>query len=337
MTTTLPASRSGRGLTIASRVFGFAIALGGLALALRFGDDALGDANAFWKGLPYFLGPAITAGLIVVAGDVGRAAEASVPRWQRAAGVLALAGLFALALKASDARLTQGGGETGAWGFLKAILPASSALLLLLAAPDLSLRGTSRAALGLVAGLLTVAVGVAVGLHDASRAPAWQFWAFLGSVIGPAAGGLLLITAALVDQAARPVLIRWWTCAVAALIVAGALAHSIWLADLAPENGAWIGLANLASRLSLALLILIVGRSIAPAAAVAAAVVIGAALVAHAVWFTSTFDDPAVSTLWTWLLLATSSLATPVLALFLSFWLWYRAAVAQTSSRRGRA
>ena len=306
-------------LTLASRVFGIAIAAGGLAVALKFADDGLGDAGAFWNGLAMLLGPAILGGLVILAGDAAPKRGLSTPRWQTLLGAVALLAILALALKASDTRILYAGGETGVWGFLRVMSAWSPlAVLLLLANPGLSFPNRRQAIFGLAAGLLTIVVALAIGAHAASRTPISGFWQLVGAVMAPGALGLLLVMAArdYLPLNRRQVQVLPW--AAAGLVFIAVLAYSIWLADYAAQDGFWIGLGNLATRLTLVLLILLVARSIPPFAGIASAIAISLALCAYAVWWTSSAQTGgSTGDIWIWLLIATTSGSFAVLATFL--------------------
>ena len=317
-----------RPLTLAARVSGAAIALGGLAMALRFADDTLGDAGAFWNGLAILLGPVILGGLIILAGDATSERPLSTPRWQKFLGAVALVAVLALALKATDTRMIQSGGETGVWGLTHTMahgLPM--AILLFVASPGLTFTSRTRAFFGLAAGVVTIVAALLLGVHaSSSRLPFPWFWLFLGSASSPATLGLLLITASLDRLPPSPAFIGWlkiqpsnrrqtlaFATSAAGLAIIAAVAYSIWLADNAPQDGFWFGLGNLAWRLSLPLLILAVARVIPSIAGIAAAIAIYLALAAHAIWLGSYAD----ASIWWWLLIATSSGAYAVLAVFL--------------------
>lgn len=309
--------QSNRTVALAARVSGIAIAAGGLGLALRLAGDALGDAGVYWNGLAILLGPAIVGGLVVLAGDATAERASGTPRWQKVAGALALIGVLALALKASDSRMIQAGGEIGAWGFLRVVaLWLPLAMLLLLSNPGLAFPSRPLAVFGLIAGTLTILMAVLISLHTASQAPTWRFWTFLGSVVTPGVMGLLLVTASLDRLPLDLLRIRSWSLATAGLVVVGVVVHSLWLADRVPHDGSWIAVGNVASRLTFALLILVVARAIPTVLGIATAIGISVALYAHAVWLTSTMDDPD-DPVWILLLITTSSVAFAVLAVFL--------------------
>lgn len=244
----------------------------------------LGDAGAFWNGLALLLGPAILGGLVILAGEVSTDQAQHQPRWQTAAGALALVCILALALKASDVRMFAAAGETGVWGFLRILAVWSPlAILLLLAHSGLTFPTRNRAVFGLTGGILTIVVALVLGTHSTSRAPISEFWHFLGTVIWPADLGLLLVTAALNQLSLGRHRTAAWSRLAAGPVIAGILAYSI------PRS-----------------------------AGLAAAGAIGVALAAYAVWFTSNVaGEESAADIWWWLLIATSSGAYPILAAFL--------------------
>jgi hypothetical protein len=316
MTASLIANHNHQAVVLAARVSGIAIAASGLGLAMRLAGDALGDAGILWNGLAIFLGPAIVGGLIVLVGDAPADYNLRSPIWQKVVGTLALVAVLALALRAADARMVQAGGEVGIWGFMRVVsIWAPLALLLLLSNPRLIFPTRPLSVFGVLAGTLAIVVAVLIGIHAASQAPAWKFWTFLGSLVTPGAMGLLLVTASL-DRLPLRLPARSGTLAMAGLLIVGVVAHSLWLADRVPHNGSWIAVGNVASRLTFALLIVLVARSIPTVVGIATAIGINVALYAHAVWLTSNMDDPD-EPVWILLLITTSSVAFAVLAILL--------------------
>jgi hypothetical protein len=309
---------SARRLSFITCLTGLAVVLGGMALALKWAGDALGDAGSFWNGLALLLGPAIFGALLILSGEAVKSHDGRMLRWHRIFGVLALVAILALAVKSSETRMLLAGAETGAWGFLRAVLSlAPLAAFVLLVDGSLHVSSKPHALMGLLVGAATIIAALLVGLHIKSEAPAWELWTFIGFVIGPIAVGLLIVTASLASSSGHASLLKSWAIGTAGLVVFSSSAHSVWLADLPPENGVWIAIGNLVPRLSLALMILLIARAVPPTVGVLASLAIGVAACAHAVWFVSS-PELSANDAWALVLLATSSFALAVLPLFFS-------------------
>ena len=250
-----------------------------LSLTVRPGPA---EESWIWRTAGLSL-PFVAPGLLVLA-ITARIVGAS-RAWVLPVTAVLVVAFLALAVHAADVATIIGRFDTGIWGFLHVVVPATYSVALLLV-----LGGGRREAgyAGLIAALFVMAAGVAVSLHEVAESTSWSDgWVFLGNVNAPLSSAFVLAAACLVSlrMVSRP-LLRMAGMVAATAVLATGIAYGWWFMERVQFDRGWFLSLEWTRAVSLAVLVLVATDVIRRFGLLAAlAVGLGAASLVNAAWF----------------------------------------------------
>jgi hypothetical protein len=259
------------------RLLGALVIAGAAALTVELTSRASG--NEFWFVI-ILLGPGLTLGLLIIATGERQVAD-KAPAWAVSAGVVMIASSLLLALKAVDQpqilNVTLDAGTSGFWAAINALawtMPVAVALLLVLTGLGAGRPLGSPSRWALVAGIVIVILGLALGLKWALDPPVFPpilaerrpfndvFW-FVQYASVPASLGLLLAVSALPSAGSDAPAPRWrvlWPALAGFVVLLAGIYRGVEVASFVEGEKVYAFMYEATLLAALALLVLITAR-----------------------------------------------------------------------------